>query len=416
MKKLLFSLAVLSAVAATAQVGINTDAPEATLQVKAKNTNGNTPEGILTPQVTGEALTAMLANLGAEQNGMLVYVTSPATTLTEENYTQLPDPTIANVTTPGYYRFNFDATTGNKSFVKLEPSGLQKTLDTNQLDGSTRYTSYGFVDAKRRPLITYDADGEGEIYGGNIGGIDMTIPFESTADNVGVFGLNSIGIGHDVKLKGNRSVAIGYGAEVFDPHQGNFYGLTAIGANSKAYGGHAIAIGGATAGIKDTGNHGTIAIGLSTKATGHYSTAIGSAEATGERSLAIHGVAEAEESIAISGEAKAPHGIAIGGYVDTNAPHGIAIGPGAVAYVEGGIAIGASRADERFPIMIGIESSGVPKLAMSKDGDLHVISTGAGEPETTTGIVLESPDGTAWRITVSDSGKLVVKEHVGDRP
>ena len=36
MKKLLFSLAVLSAVAVTAQVGINTDTPEATLDIRAK--------------------------------------------------------------------------------------------------------------------------------------------------------------------------------------------------------------------------------------------------------------------------------------------------------------------------------------------------------------------------------------------
>ncbi|CAI9429194.1 Fibrobacter succinogenes major paralogous domain [Candidatus Ornithobacterium hominis] len=37
MKKLLFSLAVLSAVAVTAQVGINTDAPEATLDIRKKD-------------------------------------------------------------------------------------------------------------------------------------------------------------------------------------------------------------------------------------------------------------------------------------------------------------------------------------------------------------------------------------------
>ncbi|SZD73109.1 Hep_Hag [Candidatus Ornithobacterium hominis] len=409
MKKLLFSLAVLSAVAATAQVGINTDAPEATLQVKAKNTNGNTPEGILTPQVTGEALTAMLANLGAEQNGMLVYVTSPATTLTEENYTQLPDPTIANVTTPGYYRFNFDGTTGDKSFVKLEPSGLQKTLDSTldetNVYGASRYISYGFVDAKRRPVII-NYTGHDDLITSNMAGIDMTIPFESTADNVGVFGLNSIGIGSDVKLKGNRSVAIGYGAEVFEPGQGQFYGLTAIGANSKAYGGHAIAIGGATAGIKEAGNHGAIAIGLTTKSTGHYSTAIGTAEATGLHSLAIHGVAKAGWSTAIGGDAgaNADYSTAIGGG-QANAENSIAIGQYAKSEVAGGIAIGFhATANEEFPLVMTSEPSGA-RLAVSKEGDLHVA-----------GIVLDSPNGTKWIITVSDSGDLVAKEHVGDRP
>ncbi|CAI9429117.1 Hep_Hag [Candidatus Ornithobacterium hominis] len=389
MKKLLFSLAVLSAVAVTAQVGINTDEPKATLQVKAKNTSGNTPEGILTPQVTGEALTAMLANLGAEQNGMLVYVTSPAFTITEENLEQLPDPTIANVTAPGYYRFNFDSTTGEKSFVKLEPSGLQKTLDTDIIDGGeTRYISYGFVDAKRRPLITYNADSDTENYG-NLGGIDMTIPFRSTADNVGVFGAHSVGIGPDVKLKSNYSVAIGYGAEVLEPTSGSFSGLTAIGANSKAYGGHAIAIGGATAGIKDTSNHGAIAIGLGTEATGYNSTAIGTAVATADHSIAIHGVAKAI--------------------------HSIAIGEGSSSEVVGGIAIGhRTIANEEFPLVISARLQ-APLLAMSKEGNLHVHPPRISGPEAT-GIVLDSPDGKSWRITVSDSGKLVVEKHVGNTP
>ncbi|CAI9429526.1 Hep_Hag [Candidatus Ornithobacterium hominis] len=394
MKKLLLSFVVLSAVAATAQVGVNTDEPQATLQVKAKNTNGNTPEGILTPQVTGEALTAMLANLGAEQNGMLVYVTSPAVVITEENLKQLPDPTIANVTTPGYYRFNFDGTTGDKSFVKLEPSGLQKTLDTTVLDGVTRYISYGFVDAKRRPLITYNADGEGEIYGGNIGGIDMTIPLESTADNVGVFGLNSIGIGHDVKLKGNRSVAIGYGAEAIDnTNTASYNGLMAIGANSKAYGRNSIAIGlYTTAGTENsTTDHGSVAIGIGS-------------QSTGASSLAIHG------------EAKANFSIAIGGTTDTNAINSIAIGSASRSEVAGGIAIGYRViATENFPIVIAADSPNSAALAMSKDGDLHVISNEVAGKSENTGIVLDSPDGTAWRITVSDSGELVVKKHEGVR-
>ena len=391
MKKLLFSLAVLSAVAVTAQVGINTDEPKATLQVKAKNTSGNTPEGILTPQVTGEALTAMLANLGAEQNGMLVYVTSPAVVITEENFEQLPDPTIANVTTPGYYRFNFDGTTGEKSFVKLEPSGLQKTLDTTVLDGVTRYISYGFVDAKRRPLITYNADGEGEIYSGNIGGIDMTIPLESTADNVGVFGLNSIGIGHDVKLKGNRSVAIGYGAEAIDnTNTASYNGLMAIGTNSKAYGRNSIAIGlHTTAGTENsTTDYGSVAIGIGS-------------QSTGASSLAIHG------------EAKANFSIAIGGTTDTNAINSIAIGSASRSEVVGGIAIGSRvTATENFPIVIATDSPMNSALSMSKEGDLYLFSRGPSDSRgTTTGIVLTSPNGTTWRITVSDSGDLVAKEH-----
>ncbi|WP_165846455.1 hypothetical protein, partial [Candidatus Ornithobacterium hominis] len=72
---------------------------------------------------------------------------------------------------------------------------------------------------------------------------------------------------------------------------------------------------------------------------------------------------------------------------------------------------GRATATESFPISISAAAYG-PALKMSKEGDLYLFSRGPSDSiGTTTGIVLTSPDGKSWRITVSDSGDLVAKEH-----
>ena len=98
MKKNLSAAAVLMFSAAVySQVGINTQAPQATLDVTAKNTNGTTPEGLIPPRLTGNQVQAADAQYGVNQRGAIVYVTAPVTSASTKT---------ANITSEGYYYFN----------------------------------------------------------------------------------------------------------------------------------------------------------------------------------------------------------------------------------------------------------------------------------------------------------------------
>ncbi len=98
MKKNLSAAAVLMFSAAVySQVGINTQAPKATLDIIAKNTNGTTAEGMIAPRLTGNQIQSADALYGADQRGAIVYITSPVTSSSTKT---------ANITSEGYYYFN----------------------------------------------------------------------------------------------------------------------------------------------------------------------------------------------------------------------------------------------------------------------------------------------------------------------
>lgn len=98
---------------------------------------------MITPQVTGDALKTMAASMNATHQGNLIYVTAP---VTQPN----SDAATNNVTYLGYYRFNYDATNTAKpkSFVRIEPSGLEKVISTDQALGLPASTNYG-IEAHR---------------------------------------------------------------------------------------------------------------------------------------------------------------------------------------------------------------------------------------------------------------------------
>jgi len=97
MKNKLLTLAVLSFTGCliNAQVGINTGAPQATLDVVGFPTNTNKPDGIIAPRLSLSQLAAK--TYAAAQTGALVYVTSINAT---------PAGSTINVTAPGYYYFD----------------------------------------------------------------------------------------------------------------------------------------------------------------------------------------------------------------------------------------------------------------------------------------------------------------------
>lgn len=82
---------------AYSQVGINIEAPKATLDVTAKTTDGTKPEGIIAPRLTGDQIKAADAQYDTPQIGTIVYATAAVGTST---------PKTVNITSPGYYYFD----------------------------------------------------------------------------------------------------------------------------------------------------------------------------------------------------------------------------------------------------------------------------------------------------------------------
>ena len=66
----------LNAQTAKKGVGIKTDTPQTTLDVRAEATDASMPDGVLVPRLTVTELNAKSAVYGADQNGALVFVTS----------------------------------------------------------------------------------------------------------------------------------------------------------------------------------------------------------------------------------------------------------------------------------------------------------------------------------------------------
>ncbi len=94
MKLQLFLKFIFLSVITFSQVGVNTDNPQATLDVVGTVDN-STLDGIIAPRFTGDELA--LKPYTTAQTGALVYVTEPATNLTGQ---------VVNAANPGYYYFD----------------------------------------------------------------------------------------------------------------------------------------------------------------------------------------------------------------------------------------------------------------------------------------------------------------------
>ncbi|THV59381.1 hypothetical protein [Chryseobacterium candidae] len=79
------------------QVGINTTSPQATIDVKAKTTDGSKPEGLIPPRLTGDQISSADNQYGANQIGTIIYATAPVAVTTTKT---------KNITSAGYYYFD----------------------------------------------------------------------------------------------------------------------------------------------------------------------------------------------------------------------------------------------------------------------------------------------------------------------
>lgn len=95
MKSKLFIFLCLSAVFSTAQVGIGTQDPKATLDIVGSPTDASVMDGVILPRITGNQLAGK--SYGTAQQGAVVYVTAAATALTGQ---------VAHVNAAGLYYFD----------------------------------------------------------------------------------------------------------------------------------------------------------------------------------------------------------------------------------------------------------------------------------------------------------------------
>jgi len=129
-KKLFPALLLVGTFAFTnAQVGVNTDAPHATLDVVGDASNNAKLDGIIAPRISGDLLkTKSYTSL---QTGALVYVTTADPS---------PSGQTLDVTSTGYYYFNGDLdkwikiTSGTLSEPwKIQGTNNQSTLNTDNI-------------------------------------------------------------------------------------------------------------------------------------------------------------------------------------------------------------------------------------------------------------------------------------------
>lgn len=145
-KELSFLIPFVFASAVYGQVGVDTASPKATLDVVAKATDTNIPDGIIAPRLTGNQLKAKDDAYTQAQNATIVYATS--------SVSGTPAGKTINVTNSGYYYYHqptaadagvwiaFSSTTANTPFFYM-PS---VSLPTNPADsrvtdtGNTNFT------------------------------------------------------------------------------------------------------------------------------------------------------------------------------------------------------------------------------------------------------------------------------------
>ncbi|WP_417430060.1 hypothetical protein [Halpernia sp.] len=118
MARLLYILFLFATLTLKAQVGINTETPETTLDVVGKPNDTNHYDGIIPPRITGNQLAAKFYT--SQKKGAIVFVIAPASNLVGQ---------VINVLEAGLYYFD-----GNlwQTFSKvLEPIEYRITLAFN---------------------------------------------------------------------------------------------------------------------------------------------------------------------------------------------------------------------------------------------------------------------------------------------
>jgi len=120
-KKSLLAILLLGIHNSYAQVGINTDLPQSTLDVVGFPNDATKFDGIIAPRISAAFL--KLKNYTSSQTGALLYITSPDSS---------PSGQTIDVTSTGYYYFNGDSSVNKWVKLSIEPWRVQGTSNTSQ--------------------------------------------------------------------------------------------------------------------------------------------------------------------------------------------------------------------------------------------------------------------------------------------
>lgn len=194
MKKTLFVLGILGFTTAYAQmekrVGINTEEPKATLDVKGDPTATTHFDGIIAPRITGDQLKAK--NYGTEQTGALVYVSTAATT---------PEGQTINVKNAGYYYFDGNVWQTTKPLVYSAGKGI--AISANNEISRTGFEEVTEDGKTGWRLIGRDANNYGNI---GVGALDASYSSGASTTS-GATGEHSVALGYNATASGSKSFA-----------------------------------------------------------------------------------------------------------------------------------------------------------------------------------------------------------------
>ena len=109
-----------AALKVSAQVGINTDDPKATLDIVGKPSDATMADGFIAPRLTGDQLKAKDAAYSTAQTGAVVYATNAVGTASAKT---------VNVTAAGYYYFDGSVWQSLKGTGGVSPSDFSFTYN-----------------------------------------------------------------------------------------------------------------------------------------------------------------------------------------------------------------------------------------------------------------------------------------------
>ncbi|QIG89341.1 hypothetical protein G6R40_06440 [Chryseobacterium sp. POL2] len=316
---------------AFSQVGINTETPQATLDVTGKATTVTAADGIIAPRITGDQLRAKNAVYTQAQNGTLIYVTEADTA---------PATKTINVTSPGYYYYDQPTAT----------AGVWRAVSSNdwKLTGNTGTNpANNFVGTTDEQPLVFRVNNSEKLRITPAGRLDFSNP--SALANVLVEGGNET-------MTGTRNTALGQAALVANT-TGSYnlaLGTQSMPANTEGSWNTAVgnfSLNKIVSGLRNTavGNYSMEAI-----TTGSNNTAIGN----GSLILNTTGIANtAIGNAALSNATTGSRNIALGHYSGSANPN-----PGVMSQ---GITT------ESYSINIG-DHTGIPNTLVGQDNTMNI--------------------------------------------
>ena len=216
MKKniILLGALIISGVAYS-QVGIDTDTPKATLDIKASPTSTTKIDGLIAPRLKGSELKTNNTKYSADQDGAIVYITEPLASGNTSTKT-------TNVTSIGYYYFDKTLDSGNGQWVKVaNPVAAAVYQEPWNVWGTTTPATTNTQKIYQKASVSI---GDNTSIGDNY---NFAVGDKNTAT-----GNQSMAIGSETKATGNRSFAGGVKSEANATQSFSFGDTNIIGSGA----------------------------------------------------------------------------------------------------------------------------------------------------------------------------------------